>query len=304
MPNADLIDGKKLAKNIRSWVKQQVAQLYETERIVPGLAVILVGDDPASQIYVRNKGKQSREAGMHSVEYLLPNTASETEIIERVNALNSDDSIDGILVQLPFPNRDLVSEHIVTAAIDPSKDVDGLHVLNAGKLTSGEEGLFPATPTGCILMLKNHAQLLSGKHAIVVGRSNLVGKPIAAMLLRENCTVTIAHSRTNDLQYECKRADIIIAATGKPEMIRGNWIKEGAIVIDVGINRLLKNESEKPKLVGDVAFQEAVRVAAAITPVPGGVGPMTIACLLINTLKAAHMRRGLLFQNLDINRID
>ncbi|MCH8112481.1 MAG: bifunctional methylenetetrahydrofolate dehydrogenase/methenyltetrahydrofolate cyclohydrolase FolD, partial [Proteobacteria bacterium] len=278
------------ALGLRERIGREVAELQAAEGITPGLAVVLVGDDPASQVYVRMKGKATREAGMESFEYRLPAAATQAEVLARVEALNVDDAVDGVLVQLPLPGQ--IDETVIIDAIDPEKDVDGLHVVNIGRLVTGRPTLIPCTPSGCMVLLRKHLPDLVGKRAIVVGRSHLVGKPIAQLLLAAHCTVTIAHSRTRDLADECRRADILVAAVGKPEMIRGDWIKPGATVIDVGVNRVA-GEGGKTKLVGDVAFDEAVSVAGAITPVPGGVGPMTIASLLRNTLIAACRRRGL-----------
>lgn len=283
MPEAKIIDGKAFAETLRASIARQIAALKTTHGITPGLSVVLVGEDPASQVYVRNKGKATIEAGMASQEFRLPASASHAEVLARVKALNADPQVNGILVQLPLPDQ--VDENEIINAVDPDKDVDGFHVINAGRLATGQDGLVPCTPLGCLLMLKAHVGELKGKRAVVVGRSNIVGKPMAHLLLREHCTVTIAHSRTVDLPGECRRAEILVAAVGKPEMVRGSWIAPGAVVIDVGINRI--EREGKMKLVGDVAFEEARRVAGAITPVPGGVGPMTIACLLRNTLYAA-----------------
>ncbi|MEH6476437.1 MAG: bifunctional methylenetetrahydrofolate dehydrogenase/methenyltetrahydrofolate cyclohydrolase FolD [Sneathiella sp.] len=282
--SANIIDGKAFAQNVRSRVTRQVEILKANHDVTPGLAVVLVGEDPASQVYVRNKNKSTREAGMKSEEIKLPNTASQSEVLAVVGRLNADPTIHGILVQLPLPSQ--VDETAVIDAIDPAKDVDGFHVLNTGRQAVGLEAMVPCTPLGCIMMLKEQHGDLSGLNAVVVGRSNIVGKPMASLLLNENCTVTIAHSRTKDLPGVCSAADILVAAVGRPEMIRGNWVKPGATVIDVGINRI-ELDSGKTRLVGDVCFSEAVEVAGAITPVPGGVGPMTIACLLANTVTAA-----------------
>ncbi len=282
---AKKIDGKIFAEKLREKIAAEVADLKQKHHITPGLAVILVGEDPASEVYVRNKKKATVEAGMNSFDFHLARDVSREELLEKVGELNNNPEVDGILVQLPLPRRE--DEEAVIQSISPEKDVDGFHVINAGKLATGQEGLVPCTPLGCLMLLKDHIGNLSGKHALVLGRSNIVGKPVASLLLREDCTVTIAHSKTRDLAEECRRADILIAAVGRPEMVRGDWIKPGAVVIDVGINRV------DGKLVGDVCFAEAEQVASAITPVPGGVGPMTIACLLHNTLKAARMRRGL-----------
>jgi len=288
MSDTTVIDGKAFAANLRAEVGRKAAILKEKHGLVPGLSVVLVGDDPASEVYVRNKGKSTLEAGMISQEFRLPGTATQEEVLERVNELNADPAVHGILVQLPLPDQ--VDTDAVISAIDPDKDVDGFHVINVGRLNTGQDALVPCTPLGCSLMLKDQLGDLSGKHAVIVGRSNIVGKPMSALLLKENCTVTIVHSRTVDLAAECRRADILVAAVGRPEMIRGDWIKPGATVIDVGINRIERDG--KKKLVGDVAFAEAADVAGAITPVPGGVGPMTIACLLKNTLTAACRQAG------------
>ena len=287
MSEATIIDGKAAAAEVRAEVAREVAGLAERNWLRPGLAVVLVGDDPASEIYVRNKGKATREAGMLSFEHRLPASASHTEVAAIVAALNADEAVDGILVQLPLPPQ--VDAAAIIDAIDPVKDVDGLHAVNAGRLASGRPVLVPCTPAGCMVLLKKYCKDLTGKRALVIGRSNLVGRPIASLLLAENCTVTMAHSRTKDLALESRYSDIVVAATGQPEMVRGDWIKPGATIIDVGINRI--ERGGKRKLVGDVAFDEARAVAGAITPVPGGVGPMTIACLLRNTLTAAKRRR-------------
>jgi methylenetetrahydrofolate dehydrogenase (NADP+)/methenyltetrahydrofolate cyclohydrolase len=282
---ARLIDGKAAAAALRARIADGVAAFRETAGRAPGLAVVLVGDDPASAVYVRSKGKATIEAGMHSIEHKLPDTTSEAELLALVEELNRDPAVDGILVQLPLPEQ--IDERKVIAALDPAKDVDGFHVENAGRLAVGAEALVPCTPLGCLHLLKAELGDLTGLDAVVVGRSNIVGKPMAMLLLGQSCTVTIAHSRTRDLPALTRRADILIAAVGRPEMIRGDWIKPGATVIDVGINRV------DGRLVGDVATDEARDVAGAITPVPGGVGPMTIAMLLRNTLVAAHRRAGL-----------
>jgi methylenetetrahydrofolate dehydrogenase (NADP+)/methenyltetrahydrofolate cyclohydrolase len=282
---ARLIDGKAAAAALRARVADGVAAFRETAGRAPGLAVVLVGDDPASAVYVRSKGKATIEAGMHSIEHKLPDTTSEAELLALVGELNRDPAVDGILVQLPLPGQ--IDERKVIAALDPAKDVDGFHVENAGRLAVGAEALVPCTPLGCLHLLKAELGDLTGKDAVVVGRSNIVGKPMAMLLLGQSCTVTIAHSRTRDLPALTRKADILVAAVGRAEMIRGDWIKPGATVIDVGINRV------DGRLVGDVAFGEAAAVAGAITPVPGGVGPMTIAMLLRNTLVAAHRRAGL-----------
>ncbi len=290
MAETRLIDGKAHAAGLRQHVADAVAALKQAHGFTPGLAVVLVGEDPASQVYVRSKGKQTVEAGMLSFEHKLPATASETELLDLVGELNDDPAVDGILVQFPVPPQ--INQHRVINTIDPAKDVDGFHPINAGHLWSGEPSLVPCTPFGCVYMLKKELGTLEGAEAVVVGRSNIVGKPLAGLLVQENCTVTIAHSRTRDLPAVARRADILLAAVGKPEMIKGSWIKPGAIVIDVGVNRIALPDG-KTKLVGDVAFAEAQGIAGAITPVPGGVGPMTIACLLRNTLIAGCRRRGL-----------
>jgi len=277
------IDGTAFAKKMRTRLASEVIAFAEETGITPGLAVVLVGEDPASAVYVRNKGKQTIEAGMASIEHKMPATVSQHHVLDVVRELNADPSVHGILVQLPLPAH--IDAQAVLATIDPAKDVDGFHVVNAGRLSVGLDALVPCTPLGCVMLLKDTLGSLAGLEAVVVGRSNIVGKPLAQLLLREDCTVTIAHSRTKDLPDVCRRADILIGAVGRPEMIRGDWIKPGATVIDVGINRISRDGANK--LVGDVAFDEAQGIAGAITPVPGGVGPMTIACLLQNTLTAA-----------------
>lgn len=279
-----IIDGKAFAAELRSKITIALAELKSDHALVPGLAVVLVGEDPASQVYVRNKARQTIEVGMSSFEHKLPVDASEQDVLSLVENLNRDDQVHGILVQLPLPDQ--IDANKVINTIDPSKDVDGFHVINAGLLATGQEALVACTPVGCVMLAKDRLGDLSGVNAVVVGRSNIVGKPVAQLLLKENCTVTIAHSRTKDLPGLCRGADLLIAAVGRPEMIRGDWIKPGACVIDVGINRI-ETEEGKTRLVGDVAFKEAYENAAAITPVPGGVGPMTIACLLLNTVRAA-----------------
>ena len=294
MTEAAIIDGKAFAADLRARIGREVAALkalsgVEGGGFTPGLAVVLVGEDPASEIYVRNKGRATAEAGMNGREFHMAVTASQEQVLAQVAALNADPAIDGILVQLPLPER--IDAAAVLDAIDPAKDVDGFHILNVGRLSVGQDALVPCTPLGCIMMLKARLGDLAGLEAVIVGRSNIVGKPLAQLLLAENCTVTVTHSRTRDLPAVCRRADILIAAVGRPEMIRGDWIKPGATVIDVGINRIEKPDG-KTRLVGDVAFAEALSVAGAITPVPGGVGPMTIACLLHNTVTAACRRRG------------
>ncbi|BAF88304.1 methenyltetrahydrofolate cyclohydrolase [Azorhizobium caulinodans ORS 571] len=284
------IDGKAFAAGLRARIAEEVAVLVRDHDLKPGLAVVLVGEDPASQVYVRNKAAQTAEAGMASFEYKLPADTAEADLLALVEKLNADPAVNGILVQLPLPAH--LDSMKVLAAIDPAKDVDGFHVVNAGRLAVGLDALVPCTPLGCVMLLKHHLGNLSGLNAVVVGRSNIVGKPAAQLLLREDCTVTIAHSRTRDLPGMCRQADILVAAVGRPEMVRGDWIKPGATVIDVGINRVPKADG-KTRLVGDVAYEEALGVAGLITPVPGGVGPMTIACLLQNTLTAARRQKGL-----------
>jgi methylenetetrahydrofolate dehydrogenase (NADP+)/methenyltetrahydrofolate cyclohydrolase len=268
-----------------------VARLRDEQGLVPGLAVVLVGEDPASSVYVRNKGKMTLAAGMESFEFKRPDSIGEDDLLDLIEELNHDDRVDGILVQLPLPKH--IDEAAVIAAIDPAKDVDGFHVVNTGRLATGQDALVPCTPLGCIMLLKDELGDLSGMEAVVVGRSNIVGKPMAALLLAENCTVTIAHSRTRDIASIVHRADIVVAAVGRAEMVKGEWIKPGATVIDVGINRVVDTEDGKGRIVGDVATAEALSHVRAITPVPGGVGPMTIAVLLRNTLVAAHARAGL-----------
>ena len=283
-----IIDGKAFAEGLRRRVAASVAELKSSHGFVPGLAVVLVGEDPASQVYVRNKAKQTVETGMASFEHKLSRETSQADLLALVKRLNADPEVNGILVQLPLPKQ--IDPQAVLDAIDPAKDVDGFHIVNVGRLATGGVALVPCTPLGCLMLLKDRLGDLSGKRAMVLGRSNIVGKPMAQLLLGENCTVTIAHSRTRDLPGECRRAEILVAAVGKPEMVRGDWIQPGATVIDVGINRVERDG--KARLVGDVAYDEAVKVAGAITPVPGGVGPMTIACLLQNTLTAACRQRG------------
>jgi methylenetetrahydrofolate dehydrogenase (NADP+)/methenyltetrahydrofolate cyclohydrolase len=282
---AEIIDGKAFALGLRERVADEVARLRPAAGRAPGLAVVLVGEDPASSVYVRSKGKATLAAGMENFEHRLPETTSEAELLALVDALNANQSVDGILVQLPLPPQ--IDERKVIARIDPDKDVDGFHPVNAGRLATGLPGFVPCTPLGCLMLLKDQQPSLAGLDAVVVGRSNIVGKPMAALLTAESCTVTIAHSKTRDLSSVVRRADIVVAAVGRPEMIKGEWIKPGALVIDVGINRV------DGKLVGDVDFDGAASVARAITPVPGGVGPMTIACLLRNTLVSFARREGL-----------
>lgn len=287
---ARIIDGKAIAGELRARVASEVARVKRENDLVPGLAVVLVGNDPASEVYVRSKHKQTQEAGMASFEHKLPAGVAQGDLLGLIARLNRDPSVHGILVQLPLPKH-LHTETIINA-IDPAKDVDGLHPNNAGRLAGGFQALSPCTPLGCIILTKRVHTSLEGMNAIVIGRSNLVGRPLLQLLLNENATVTIAHSRSRDLPKLCARADLVYAAVGKPEMVRGNWIKPGATVIDVGINRL-PLASGKTRLVGDVAFDEASQVAGAITPVPGGVGQMTVACLLVNTLRAACAICGL-----------
>jgi methylenetetrahydrofolate dehydrogenase (NADP+) / methenyltetrahydrofolate cyclohydrolase len=284
---AQIIDGKAIAAAVRADVAAAVSALKQRYGRTPGLAVVLVGDDPASEVYVRNKGRQTLEAGMVSIETKLPSTATEAELLAVVDQLNHRSDVDGILVQLPLPSH--IDAQKVLLAIDPAKDVDGFHPINVGRLSVGDQALVPCTPAGSIILAKSVRSDLRGLEAVVIGRSNIVGKPVSQLLLREDCTVTIAHSRTRDLPGVVRRADLVIAAVGRPEMVRGDWIKPGAIVIDVGINRI-GAAGGKTRLVGDVAFDEAVNVAGAITPVPGGVGPMTIACLLQNAVTAATQR--------------
>jgi len=283
-----IIDGKAFAENLRNKIAKQVAFLKEKHGFTPGLAVVLVGEDPASKVYVRNKGEQTKASGMASFEHKLPDTTTQAELLAVIDKLNKDPNVNGILCQLPVPKQ--IDPQAIINAIDPEKDVDGFHVVNAGKLATGGEGLVPCTPYGCLLLLKDRLGDLAGKHAVVIGRSNIVGKPMAQLLLNESCTVTIAHSKTKDLPGEVRRADIVVAAVGRPEMVKGEWIKEGATVIDVGINRIEVNG--KGKLVGDADYASCFPRAGAITPVPGGVGPMTIAMLLQNTLIAACRQRG------------
>ncbi len=286
---ARIIDGAAFSETLRARIGAAVAGFTAAGRRPPGLAVVLVGDDPASRVYVRSKGKRTVEAGMRSFEHVLPESAAEAELLAIVARLNANPEVDGILVQLPLPRH--ISADRVIEAIDPAKDVDGFHPVNVGRLSLGADALTPCTPLGSLMLIKSVRKEIAGLDAIIVGRSNIVGKPMAQLLIAESCTVTVAHSKTRDLPAVCRRADILVAAVGRPEMIPGSWIKPGAIVIDVGINRVA-GEGGKTRLVGDVNFAEAEKVAAAITPVPGGVGPMTIACLLANTLKAWCAREG------------
>ena len=290
---ARIIDGKQFAEGVRARVTEATAALKAEHGIVPGLAVVLVGEDPASQVYVRNKGTKTVDAGMNSYKHELPADTSEADLLALIAELNADPAVHGILCQLPLPDH--MDESLVINAIDPAKDVDGFHISNVGLLATGQDAMVPCTPLGCLMMLRDQLGSLSGLDAVVVGRSNIVGKPMASLLLRESCTVTIAHSRTREIEALCARADIVIAAVGRPRMITGEWIKPGATVIDVGINRIPAPEKGegKTRLVGDVDFDSAVEVAGAITPVPGGVGPMTIACLLANTLTACRRAAGL-----------
>ncbi len=290
MATAIIIDGKQFAARLRAGIAAHVARLRADHDLIPGLAVVLVGEDPASQIYIRNKGLQAREAGMNSFEHRLPVTTTQAELLARIAQLNRDPAINGILVQLPLPKQ--IDPEAVIEAIAVGKDVDGFHPFNAGLLAVGGTGLVPCTPLGCLMLLKDRIGNLAGQRAVVLGRSNIVGKPMAVLLLREHCTVTIAHSRTRDLADECRRADILVAAVGKAQLVKGDWLKPGATVIDVGINRIPTPDG-KGRLVGDVEFDSAVEVARAITPVPGGVGPMTIACLLLNTLTATCRQHGI-----------
>ena len=296
MSSAIIIDGRARAERLREQVREDAARLLAEQGVRPGLAVVLVGEDSASAVYVRSKGEQSREAGFHSVTHRLADDVSQDELETLVRTLNSDPAIHGILVQLPLPRG--LDEQAVLNAIDPDKDVDGLTPISAGRLANGQPGLVPCTPLGCLILLRDAIGDLAGKRAVVLGRSVLVGRPVAQLLLRADCTVTIAHSRTRDLPAVCREADILVAAVGRAEMVRGDWIKPGAAVIDVGINRVphadpAKAAKGKTRLVGDVAYEEAIEVAGWITPVPGGVGPMTVACLLQNTLDAARGAAGI-----------
>jgi methylenetetrahydrofolate dehydrogenase (NADP+)/methenyltetrahydrofolate cyclohydrolase len=291
---ARIIDGKAIAADLRGKVAAAVRRLLNDRGLVPGIAVVLVGQNPASEVYVRNKSKAVTEAGMRPFDQHLPESVSEAELLDLISRLNADVAVNGILVQLPLPPQ--IDSHKIIAAIDPAKDVDGFHPLNVGRLASGLPALVPCTPLGCVFLAKTVHASLAGLEAVVIGRSNIVGKPVAQLLLAENATVTIAHSKTRDLASVCRGADLLVAAIGRPEMVRGDWIKPGATVIDVGINRIAGQEGQqagKSRIVGDVAYAEAALVAGALTPVPGGVGPMTIACLLANTLRAACMQNGL-----------
>jgi len=291
LSHAAIIDGKAFAENVRTRVGELATAFEGSAGRKAGLAVVLGGEDPASQVYVRNKGRQTVACGMNSFEHKLPADSPEADLLALVEQLNADPAVDGILVQLPLPGH--MDEQKVIATIDPDKDVDGFHTMSVGRLWTGMQGFVPCTPLGCIMMLKDRLGSLSGLEAVVIGRSNIVGKPMAALLLAESCTVTVAHSRTRDLPEVVRRADIVVAAVGRPEMVKGDWIKPGATVIDVGINRVPAAEEGKTRLVGDVDFAGASQVAGAITPVPGGVGPMTIAVLLRNTIVAAHRNAGI-----------
>ncbi len=297
---ASVIDGKGYASRLRGKLKIAINNLREKYKITPGLAVVLVGNDPASEIYVRNKGIQTKEAGMNSFEYRLPENTSENDLLAKVEELNSDRSVNGILVQFPVPKH--MEQQKIIEKILPSKDVDGLHPVNSGYLASGLKGLVPCTPQGASLLIKDSLPSLSGLHAVIVGRSNLVGKPIAQLLLRENCTVTICHSKTKNLKEVCLSADVLVAAVGISELVKEDWVKDGAVVIDVGINRLPapENGEGKTKLVGDVDFERVKNKASAITPVPGGVGPMTIACLLLNTFAATCAQNNIDFSEFEL----
>ena len=289
MSDAEIIDGKAIAAELRARVSQAVENLKNQHGITPGLAVVIVGDDPASHVYVRNKGKQTTAAGKQSFEHKLSADTSQAELLALVAKLNADPQVHGILVQLPLPDQ--IDEDAVIETIDPAKDVDGFTTANVGKLSIGQPGLVPCTPVGCVMLAKHTLGDMTGAHAVVVGRSNIVGKPVAQLLLQENCTVTVCHSRTRDLPSVTRLGDILVAAVGRPEMVKADWVKPGACVIDVGINRV-EGEDGKGRLVGDVDFADAARVAGSITPVPGGVGPMTIACLLRNTYRAACAIEG------------
>ncbi|HEY0224104.1 MAG TPA: bifunctional methylenetetrahydrofolate dehydrogenase/methenyltetrahydrofolate cyclohydrolase FolD [Pseudolabrys sp.] len=289
--SARIIDGKMIAADLRGKVTDAVHRLRRDRGIVPGLAVVLVGKNAASEVYVRNKSKAVVEAGMHAFDEHLPEGVSEADLLDLIARLNADPRVNGILVQLPLPPH--ISSHKVIWSIDPAKDVDGFHPLNVGRLASGLPGMVPCTPLGCIRLAKTMQESLAGLEAVVIGRSNIVGKPVAQLLLAEDATVTVAHSKTRDLPAVCRRADLLIAAIGRPEMVRGAWIKPGATVIDVGINRIAVGASTKSRIVGDVCFDEAETIAGAVTPVPGGVGPMTIACLLLNCLRGACTQNGL-----------
>jgi len=290
----NIINGKEFAVSLRAKVKTYVDEIKKKENVTPGLAVILVGEDPASQVYVRNKGKQTIEAGMNSYEHKLDASTSRETLLSLVQKLNDDEKVHGILCQLPLPKH--LNEEEVINSIDPNKDVDGFHISNVGLLNTGQKSMIPCTPLGCLLLLKDTLGSLSGKTAVIIGRSNIVGKPMASLLLKESCTVTIAHSKTKDIEALCSTADIIVAAVGRAEMVNREWVKKGAIVVDVGINRIKKtiDGEEKNVLVGDVDFEDVKEIAGGITPVPGGVGPMTIACLLANTVTSCYRIQGLI----------
>jgi methylenetetrahydrofolate dehydrogenase (NADP+)/methenyltetrahydrofolate cyclohydrolase len=287
--SATIIDGKAFAAKVRGQVAEHVARIKADHGLTPGLAVVLVGEDPASQVYVRSKGKQTVEVGMNSYEHKLDADTSEADLLALIDRLNNDPAVHGILVQLPLPKH--LNEDLVINSINPAKDVDGFHISNVGLLATGQKSMVPCTPLGCLMLLRDHFGSIAGKNAVVIGRSNIVGKPMAQLLLRDSCTVTIAHSRTKDLADVVRKAEIVVAAVGRPEMVPGDWIAPGATVIDVGINRIERDG--KTVLVGDCHFESCAEVAGAITPVPGGVGPMTIACLLANTLTAACRANGL-----------
>ena len=290
--SAKLIDGKAFAEGLIRRVGVAVSELNNRYNFKPGLAVVLVGENPASEVYVKNKVLQTEKSGMVSIEHRLPEKTTEKELLALVKSLNEDDKIDGILVQLPLPKH--INENAVINSISPSKDVDGFSIPNVGLLSTSGEGLIPCTPLGCLLLLQDHLGDLTGKNAVIIGRSNIVGKPMAQLLIKANCTVTIAHSKTKDLEGECKKADILVAAVGRPHFVKREWVKNSAVVIDVGINRLPPEGDKKGKLVGDVDFENVSEIASAITPVPGGVGPMTIACLLRNTVTASCKRRKII----------
>ena len=289
--SAILIDGKAFAERLVGSVGVAVEELSNTHSFKPGLAVVLVGENPASEVYVKNKVRQTNNSGMVSIEHRLPEETSEEDLLSLVKNLNEDEKIDGILVQLPLPGH--INENSIINSISPSKDVDGFSIPNVGLLSTSGKGLIPCTPLGCLLLLKDHLGDLTGKNAVIIGRSNIVGKPMAQLLIKESCTVTIAHSKTKDLVNVCRNADILVAAVGRPHFVKDDWVKDGAVVIDVGINRLPPEGDKKGRLVGDVDFVNVSKVASAITPVPGGVGPMTIACLLRNTVTAACKRRNI-----------
>ena len=289
--SAILIDGKAFAERLVGSVGVAVEELSNTHSFKPGLAVVLVGENPASEVYVKNKVKQTNNSGMVSIEHRLPEETSEEDLLSLVKDLNEDEKIDGILVQLPLPDH--INENSIINSISPSKDVDGFSIPNVGLLSTSGKGLIPCTPLGCLLLLKDQLGDLTGKNAVIIGRSNIVGKPMAQLLIKESCTVTIAHSKTKNLENVCRNADILVAAVGRPHFVKDDWVKDGAVVIDVGINRLPPEGDKKGRLVGDVDFENVSKIASAITPVPGGVGPMTIACLLRNTVTAACKRRNI-----------